>query len=203
MDKHCAKLPTVIALAILLIVVAGGSTSAMATALTYSVSDTASGFLGPTPFTDAMVTVSASGDSGNVMCGGGFCELDILTSATVTIAGLGTANFTDVMFVFDNQPSQVAGIGDNTCVGCRGSVLDTTNAVFGAYDLQSPIGPISGPVFFRPDLRYGTDMGLLQFTSAGDTSTFTASGEAVPEPASLMLLGTGLVSVVGFARRRL
>jgi hypothetical protein len=201
MSKRSSGLSPLVAAAIVLIAVTGGSTFAMASAITYTVSDTASGTLGATSFTGALVTVSFSGDTGTVfMSSAGFWENDIGT-ATVTIAGIGTATFTDAMFAFDNQAAIAAGIGDNTCVGCRASVLDTFNSVFGSYDLMSAIGPISGAVFFRPDLSYGTTMGLLNFSSAGATSTFTAT--TVPEPANLILLGTGLVSLIGFVRRRM
>ena len=203
MGKHCLRLPPVVAVVILLIGITGGSTSAMAGSITYTESDTASGTLGTASFTNALVTISFSGNTSTVsQTSLGFWENDTGTT-TVTIAGIGTETFTDAMFAFDNQGAIAAGIGDNSCTGCRGSVMDTFNLAFGSYDLMSAIGPLSGGVFIRPDLSYGTNSGLLNFSSAGATSTFTATTTAVPEPACLMLLGSGVLGLAGVVRRKL
>ncbi|MGA2606729.1 MAG: hypothetical protein ABSH01_04640 [Terriglobia bacterium] len=142
-----------------------GAVQAKAETITYTVQDTVSGTLDSNSFFDALVTVAFTGDTANVWGGAIFWEIDVGT-ATVDIAGIGAATFTDAMFAFDN-PSGAAGIGDNICSGCGGSVLDTFNSAFGSYDLMSAIGPLSGDVYFRPDLSYGTTAGLLNFSSAG------------------------------------
>ena len=182
---------TLLALAVLLC----GATQAKAGSITYTVQDTASGTLGASSFTDALVTVSFTGNTANVYGGSGFWEIDLGT-ASVNIAGTGSALFTDAMFVFDNQGAVAAGIADHSS---GGSVLDTYNSAFGSYDLMSAIGPLSGGVYFRPDLSYGTDAGLLHFSDAGGTSSFKAV--VTPEPATFTLLAS-LLGMAALGRRR-
>ncbi len=182
---------TLLALAVLLC----GATQAKAGSITYTVQDTASGTLGASSFTDALVTVSFTGNTANVYGGSGFWQIDLGT-ASVNIAGTGSALFTDAMYVADNQGAVAAGIADHNS---GGSVLDTFNSAFGSYDLMSAIGPLSGGVYFRPDLSYGTDAGLLHFSDAGGTSSFKAV--VTPEPATFTLLAS-LLGMAALGRRR-
>jgi hypothetical protein len=138
-------------------------------------------------------------DTSGVTGGGGFFT-NALGTFTVDVAGVGTATFTDSMFVFDNQGAIAAGVADTTQ---NGSVIDTFDAAFGTYDLKTAIGPITNTPFIRPDLTYGTTLGGLNIQSSGN-STFTATtGTTVPEPGSLALLGTGVVGLFGSLRRKL
>src|SRR5262249_16868777 len=148
--------------------------------------------LGTQSFTDALVTITGSGDTANVSHAGGLFTNDSLT-ATVTVAGIGpggsdlTATLTDSIGAFD--PTGKAIKPAQACVEVQpvgGFVvdLDTSNSFFAGYDLKTSISPpVSGAFSANraaTDHGLGTDKGTLTFTGFGSTSTFGAT-LAVPE----------------------
>jgi hypothetical protein len=185
-----------IALAVAVIGVAASSGAPAGAALvTYTESVTASGSLGGSAFTDALVTITGTADTDDVMDLGNV--FIVPTSTTVSIAGVGTATFTDTIVAVDNRVTSLAGFGNMTA---NVFVMGTTDPAFLTYDLRSPIGPISGPVggVLGPS---ATTLGALAFTSTSGNSTFTAV-TAVPEPSSAVLMGAGVVGMLGYGWRR-
>jgi hypothetical protein len=168
--------------------------------ITYTDQATASGRLGSQIFNNALITLEFDGDTGNVTGSLGFFT-NTAGLFTVSVSGIGTAIFTDSMQVFDNQTATpaAAGFADQS-VCCAGSVLDTFSTVFASYNLTTPIGPISGTSFIRPDLTFNTTLGGLNITSTGN-STF-AAGAPVPEPNNLILVGTGVFLICYRLRRK-
>jgi hypothetical protein len=169
-----------------------------ATPFYYTEQATGNGSLGSNTFTDTLVTITFFGDTTNVT--GDFLAGDYLNtvgSAMVTVAGLGTATFTDLVIAFDVQSVSEAGIYDGTV---SNEILDTLNSTFNTYNLTTAIGPISGtanvPV---PTLSFATNMGAFAWTSIGTTSTFTAG--PVPEPLTSGLTLGGLAIIATCARR--
>src|ERR1700719_2352887 len=109
--------------AMLIIVMLSAESLIHAGPITYTEQATASGSLGSTPFSSALVTITFTGDTANVTGGSGFFANNVGT-ATVNVSGIGTATFTSGLEVFDNQvstPTAAAGIALNG----GGSILDT------------------------------------------------------------------------------
>jgi len=194
----------------------GCITPVHAAPITYTLSTTASGTLGGTSFTDALVTVTLTADTENVVPGptpftGAVANYG---TAVVNVAGIGTGSFTGPVGIFSslNDPASLAFFGGTPGVIMIDNTTDTgiiaeLGSAFGTYDLRSSLGPLTGP----GGPASGSHTTPVFSTTVGDftwaigqtggtlPSTFTAS--ATPEPGTFGILAAGLVAVVW--RRRL
>jgi hypothetical protein len=154
--------------------------------ITYTVSAIASGSLGATVFTNALVTIEFVGDPSQAHLDVGTPNLWLnIGTATVTIAGVGVgpATLSSGPVALDEQggPTHscsssvpcLAGIGAGTPVGP--TLLGITNTAFLTYDLNTAIGPVQGAPVITTSLTVNTTLGGLNFTSVAATGTFTAT----------------------------
>lgn len=173
-----------------------------AESLTYTQTIVANGTLGGTDFTSQLVTFTETADSSNVsLFDGDTGVYDNMGTVTVSIPTVGTATFTDQVFVFVNQNYSEAGFYDNTIP----SPLSTnSNSALSTYGLTTSIGPLVGIETLATGLNFATTDGNLNFTSegAGD-GTFTVTGSAVPEPGALSMLVLGVVGLLTTRRLRI
>jgi hypothetical protein len=114
--------------------------------------------------------------------GATFQDLNLSGSATLSnISWAGKIDGVDAMSLFS---------GDFTCggAGCIGSILSVSDGPLSSTGVNTNIG-----------------MHLAFDLTPGDRATFTTSFEVVPVPlpAAFWLLGSGVLGLVAFARRRL
>jgi hypothetical protein len=187
---------------------------AKADTITYTLASTVSGTLGPASFTNALVTVTLTGDTENVVAGPPPYSDTVVNSgnAQVSVSGLGTGTFTDPIVILSTLHDSILNtfFGGPTVLILDGTsdtgILLQQGAAFSTYDLRSAIGPISGP----GGAASGSMMTPVFPTTAGNltwavgqplgTSTFTAV-VTTPEPGTLAFLGAGLAAM--FVCRRL
>jgi hypothetical protein len=208
----------------LFMVLVGFAAMVEAAPITYIESGFASGTIGGSNFTNALIEVRASGDTTNVVSFTDgvitvYANLSSLT--TVTIAGIGTATVSDANAVYsfptavDIDPTHGFPILPYVVIATLDSppALDSftgigaegNNALLG-YDLKTAIGPITGSpggIGYPTLLTVHTSKGNLSFTaniSPTNQGTFTAT--LVPEPMSLLLLGSGIALLAGISRFR-
>jgi PEP-CTERM motif len=165
--------------------------------VTYTETVTGSGSLGETNFTNDLITVTGVGNTANI-----FNPLPTILAvpvqASVTVAGVGTADFTDSILVFVN-PSMGGGFTDTT----NGlDVLDIVSNTVASYDLTTSFGLVSGPSFLTSYGPLGTSFGSLSYIVNSDVTFVAVASAAVPEPSALVLSGIAASAGLGVCARR-
>ena len=196
----------------------GAPRQARADVIVYSISGTASGQIGASTFTNALVTLSLTGNTTGVVTALGiFANTGV---ATISIAGIGTATITDPTAIYASPtPNPLGDLGTFPFVffgtlDSPPSIDDATglggiasNALLG-YDLKSAFGPLT-----TSPAGVGRPLGVIAHTTLGNltfaqdlaptsTGTFRAVIVASPEPSSVVLLMTGGVLLIGVRARR-
>ena len=171
--------------------------SAQAESITYNETVTASGLLGGQLFKDALVTITGVGDTTDVSSPvSGILVVPV--TASVVVAGIGAADFTDSTVVFVNQSGPDGGFSDNTRAS---DILDVVSKAFAHYDLTTSFGPASGPSITSSYSGVDTSVGGFLVLSIFSDVTFTAT-IGVPEPSSMVLAGTAILAGLGAWTRR-
>jgi len=184
---------------------------ARAETITYTFSAVASGtlrtFAGTTTsFTDRALVVTIPTDTNNIdttRFGLGVPATHNLVRGFVSIDGVGSSPFNDLLYVFDNQGGASIGFGDLTHNDLF-TIVNTT-AGLGAYGLVTALGPIGGRTGTEVWRQFNSvifDFGAITLTRDLQNVSFQAALAAVPEPQTWGLMLAGLGFVGALARRR-
>jgi hypothetical protein len=176
-------------------------TAAIAAPITYIFSGSSvSGTLNGTPFTNAQVTITATGDTSNVPdvadCGSNpTLPCNAPLTVTFNIAGVGSGTITDSLLIFDNHTTTpVPGLGLERRSG-GGDWLDIVHAQFGTYGLVTAIGPLTVAPLSTPGSfgAVATTAGNLTLTTTPGTFQATGGGAGVSPPTIAKAFGVSSI----------
>ena len=167
-----------------------GIGNAEAVPITYTEQVPATGTLGSSTFTNALLTIAFTGDTENVFTSIFGVLANSAGTAVVSVPGLLSATFIDSVAMFDTPTNNAAGLADLTA---NSDVLVVVNTAFATYDLRTGIGPLSGTSMIFPATTFNTTQGAFHLTTVGASAIFGAS--IVPEPNSLAFICLGIVAI--------
>ena len=201
------SVPHLLVLAALLL-----GTSAWADPYTIVNTFTGTGSLDGVAFTNALVTITSTGDTvdnSNPFPGVYAFGLDYTTIISVAGAGSDILEPSSTVDLFDNQDTDEFDVGlidvADTDVY---NLIQMYNSTFGTFDLSTTLGPISTTTAATLDTthQFPTTNGTFYLTSADVNSPtfdeFPTPPPITPEPGTFALLGTGLFCIAALIRKR-
>lgn len=181
--------PRACAAAILALVLATPAAAAPVTYIESAVID--DGTLNGTPINGQTLVLYGRGDTTGIVGGTPTYEVS-LSSVSFTLSGGFSGDLSGSLFAFNDPLTTLFGIS----VTGAGDVLDLLAPELAGYALGF-LDPIAGTPLLSPGIAFTTTVGDLVLNQASSGTL-----RAVPEPASVGLVGAGLIALYVVVRRR-
>jgi len=187
--------------------------SSFADPITFTYQGTATGSIGGTPFANTAFTITARGDTANrgffdpaspiTTLPSRFVYFIIHDSASISLDGVGNFAFiTSTSSEVRNNTGVV--VFRNNFAGFQ-LLQSELNLLYTSWDMLSSIGPVAGTGTVSSSWIFSavqTTGGRLVFDSGQAPLTFTATVAPVPEPGTVLLLGSGVAGIAVKLKRR-
>jgi hypothetical protein len=188
---------------LVVMIVLGCSRMSHAAMIQFTYSGAVGGSLNGVGFGISAFTITGTGDTATrVLAPTGAFQIP-LTSATITIAGLGTSTFVTSTQAYVNQGASSAGFQRAGLVG-NDLIHTGTDPTLHAWNMLTGIGPLSGPgrvLQWTPNFgSVATDHGPIILNDAVTSITFLAAEVPSPSVAAVCVAG-GMFALRRYRRR--
>jgi len=184
------------------------SGNAIASLITFTHESNGSGSINGIAFTDTNFVITAVGHTENrqlrEVTSTWFIDHDL---ASIDISGVGTFDFVTNTRTFVSNSISLVGFSHAGESGADLLSGPRNDAAFSTWDMLTSIGPVSGfAILAQWEVsEVVTTGGVLVFNaggSGGPPVTFTAVVSEVPVPAAVWLFCSGIIGLIGIARRK-
>jgi len=156
------------------------------------------------------ITLTSQGTATGLAFGAWAFPGDVLESAQVSITSseFGGTSYFDQVVNFTESGCSGNQYGYNVCTETS-SAFGPVNLAAGTYwlNLENANAGLDAPVYWDensgPSSASANSVGTIPSESFTLLGTMTTSGSSVPEPSSILLIGSGILGLAGVLRRRL